>query len=267
MNEAYAPDGTTATNRYIYKDWLVLAITDASGALLETYTHGADLSGQIGGSAGGIGGILACTYYTAPAAPLFHHAALMGNIIALPDSFGGFASTFRYTPFGQLSARTGSIISRHLFSSKEFDSSANLYYYGYRYYSSPHHRWLTRDHIKERRDPNLYRFVLGNPIAYLDFFGLAASKDGRVAPNMMDSFSVTDLDCGNKLYCPSTECQILEKKYFELKTSAISVYNQLQSQHRSLENLANKINENTATVLLSGGTHVIIEVSIAGSSE
>lgn len=78
---------------------------------------------------------------------------------------------------------------------------------------------------------------------------------------------MTDLDCGNKLYCPSTECQILEKKYFELKTSAISVYNQLQSQHRSLENLANKINENTATVLLLGGTHVIIEVSIAGSSE
>jgi len=50
----YAADGTATTNRYIYKDWLVLAVTDGAGNLLETYTHGADLSGEVGGSAGGI---------------------------------------------------------------------------------------------------------------------------------------------------------------------------------------------------------------------
>ena len=42
-------------NRNLYQDWLVLAVTDGDGNVLETYTHGADLSGQVGGGAGGIG--------------------------------------------------------------------------------------------------------------------------------------------------------------------------------------------------------------------
>ncbi|MDR0993052.1 MAG: RHS repeat protein, partial [Verrucomicrobiota bacterium] len=53
--------GAVLTNRYLYHGWLVLAITDGSGEILETYTHGADLSGQIGGEAGGIGGLLSST--------------------------------------------------------------------------------------------------------------------------------------------------------------------------------------------------------------
>lgn len=36
----------------------MLAVTDGEGNVLETYTHGADLSGSVGGGAGGIGGIL-----------------------------------------------------------------------------------------------------------------------------------------------------------------------------------------------------------------
>ena len=50
----YAADGSAITNRYLYKDWLVLVVTDGEGNVLETYTHGADLSGEPGGSAGGI---------------------------------------------------------------------------------------------------------------------------------------------------------------------------------------------------------------------
>ena len=37
--------GVGVTNRYLYQDWLVLAVTDGAGNVLETYTHGADLSG------------------------------------------------------------------------------------------------------------------------------------------------------------------------------------------------------------------------------
>ncbi len=101
--EAIRSDG--AVDRYVYfpGSFLVLAVLDENNAPKELYTRGPDLSGTLSG-AGGIGGILACTYATGPV--LYHHADLMGNIIALTDPSGFVASTFRYTPFGQLSART-----------------------------------------------------------------------------------------------------------------------------------------------------------------
>ncbi|MBQ7251763.1 MAG: hypothetical protein IJS32_04090 [Kiritimatiellae bacterium] len=97
----------------------------------------------------------------------------MGNVIALTDASGSVTATFRYTPFGQLSARTGSVLPRYLFSSKEFDRTVGLYYYGYRYYAPRLGRWMTRDPIEEKGGINVYSF-LGNASAdRFDTLGLA----------------------------------------------------------------------------------------------
>ena len=143
----YAADGTATTNRYIYKDWLVLAITDGEGNVLETYTHGADLSGEVGGSAGGIGGILASTQAGGVAVYAYD---FNGNIVGVTDASGVVVSSLSYTPFGEVLARTGSFTPRYQFSTKEYSPRTGLNYYGYRYYSPNLGRWLSRDPLGEK---------------------------------------------------------------------------------------------------------------------
>ena len=166
--EAIRVDGTI--DRYVYfpGSFLVLAVLDGSNTPKELYTRGPDLSGTLS-SAGGIGGILACTY--ASGATYYSHADIMGNVIALTDASGSVVSTFRYTPFGQLSARTGTLLPRYLFSSKEFDRTASLYYYGYRYYSPRLARWMTRDPLEESEETWTYQYNRNASENYIDAWG------------------------------------------------------------------------------------------------
>ena len=172
--EAIRSDGTV--DRYVYfpGSFLVLAVLDETNAPKELYTRGPDLSGSLD-TAGGIGGILACTYSNAPTAPLYHHADLMGNVIALSDFSATLVSTFRYAPCGQLASCKGSL-ARHLFATKEWEAGTGLLYYGYRYYSTQLARWLQRDPAFEDASINLYCFVDNDGINTVDFLGNVTVK-------------------------------------------------------------------------------------------
>ncbi len=173
MHTDIRSDGTV--DRYVYfpGSFLVLAVLDENNAPKELYTRGPDLSGTLS-AAGGIGGILACTYATGPV--LYHHADLMGNIIALTDPSGSVASTFRYTPFGQIAGQTGVLVPRCLWASKEVDKSIGIIYYGYRYYLPCLGRWMTRDVLGEQQLVHRYEFVFNTPLDFLDAYGLEGEK-------------------------------------------------------------------------------------------
>lgn len=160
-----------SVERYVYfpDSFLVLAVLDGTNAVKEVYTRGPDLSGSLDG-VGGIGGLLAVM--DSSSVVRYYHADIMGNVVALTDASGSVVSTFRYTPFGQFSARTGSVLPRYLFSSKEFDRTANLYYYGYRYYFPRLGRWITRDPIGEKNVASLYSYVGNHVFNGLDALGL-----------------------------------------------------------------------------------------------
>ena len=168
--EAIRADGTV--DRYVYfpGTFLVLAVLDETNAPKEFYTRGPDLSGSLD-AAGGIGGILACTYPSSPTALFYHHADLMGNIIVLTDGVGGMACSLRYTSFGQLTSSTGAIFPRYQFSTKEFDVGTALNYYGYRYYSARDGRWLNRDPIVEQGGVNLYGALGNAAMTSVDYYG------------------------------------------------------------------------------------------------
>ncbi|MDD3662917.1 MAG: hypothetical protein PHT84_03560, partial [Candidatus Pacebacteria bacterium] len=156
------------TNRYIYKDWLVLAVVDGADNLLETYTHGADLSGQIGGNAGGIGGILADTSATNSH---FYHYDFNGNIIQLTDATATPVGCIEYSPYGEVLLKSGLFTPRHQFSTKEYDCHTGLNYYGYRFYLPNLGRWPNRDPIEERGGANLYTYVYNNIENMWDYMG------------------------------------------------------------------------------------------------
>jgi RHS repeat-associated protein len=99
--------------------------------------------------------------------------------------------------FGNLISSSGSLASTNTyrFSSKEFIPNVGIYYYLYRFYEPGLQRWLNRDpvselgfrllphspilrHIAKARfsktlRPNLFRFVLNDPLRRIDPLGLA----------------------------------------------------------------------------------------------
>jgi len=167
-------DGIATTNRYVYHGWAVLAVRDGQDTLLETYTHGIDLSGNMGG-AGGIGGILACTIDDGSTNRYVYHYGAQGNVINVTDADEETVATYTYSPFGIVLAKTGSFDSRYQFSTKEYDSTVGLNYYGYRYYSPQLGRWPSRDPIGELGGLNVYSFVLNAPTAWIDVHGMSPS--------------------------------------------------------------------------------------------
>ena len=76
--------------------------------------------------------------------------------------------------FGDIISKSGPLADffRHRFSTKYHEAETGLYYYGYRFYLPPNHRWLNRDPIEEKGSVNIYAFCANNPIANYD-------RDGR----------------------------------------------------------------------------------------
>lgn len=77
-----------------------------------------------------------------------------------------------YYPYGQTSF--GDFAKkRYRYSGKERDEESGLYYYGARYYAGWLGRWVSCDPIFSFVNPNPFLFVSGNPVKYIDDWGLA----------------------------------------------------------------------------------------------
>jgi len=181
-------DGLATTNKYVYHNWAVLAVLDGDDTMLETYTHGIDLSGSMGG-AGGIGGILAMTQVSdLSPQPFFYHYDAQGNVTQVSDLSPqpSIVATYTYSPFGIVLSKTGTYNSRYQFSTKEYDSAVGLNYYGYRYYNPQLGRWPSRDPIGQLGGMNLYAFVNNCPVCVIDPYGLVACSwaVGRCSRNV-----------------------------------------------------------------------------------
>ena len=198
-------DDPGSTNQYIYQGWLVLAVTDGEGNVLETYTHGADLSGKVGGGAGGIGGILASTQAGEAAC---YHYDFNGNVVNVSSSSNQTQlAKYTYSTFGEVLLKEGRFNSRYQFSTKEYDAISGLSYFGYRFYSPNLGRWLSRDPIGDisfarfylqedirfriERQGNTYDFCKNSPMRYYDFLGLECKciEDAEESYNVCMTFT------------------------------------------------------------------------------
>ncbi len=83
------------------------------------------------------------------------------------DTQGKIAGTALYSPYGKLLQSQGvqaNIAYAGLYHHKE----TGLYLATYRGYNPFTARWLNRDPIEENGGLNLYEYVSGNPISYVD---------------------------------------------------------------------------------------------------
>ncbi|MFV0339787.1 MAG: RHS repeat-associated core domain-containing protein, partial [Parachlamydiaceae bacterium] len=129
------------------------------------------------GLKGEIGGAVAIEIYDAVYAPQHDH---IGNVIALIDSQGHTAASYRYSAFGELETLSGDTLNNPWkFSSKYQDE--HLVHYGLRAYCPAIGRFLTKDPAGYETGPNPYSFLLNNPLSQIDLFGLKEES-----PNLYD---------------------------------------------------------------------------------
>jgi RHS repeat-associated protein len=76
-----------------------------------------------------------------------------------------------HLPFGQRSYVSGNS-PYHEFTGKPWDAESQMYYFPYRYYSPNMNRWTSPDPSELVDGPNVYAYVGGNPLSFMDSLGL-----------------------------------------------------------------------------------------------
>ena len=175
---------------FAYDGWNLIQehLTSDTSHLTNSYVWGLDLSGTLRG-AGGIGGLLSsCSFASNASHFAFYLFDANGNVGQLISTNDSILARYEYDPYGKLIKDVADVSVRNnpfRFSSKYLDSETGMYYYGYRYYSAESGRWVNRDPLEEQGGMNIYEFVLNNPIALFDAFGLLhmdGSAIGTVGP-------------------------------------------------------------------------------------
>ncbi|MBW4497542.1 MAG: hypothetical protein KME26_31650 [Oscillatoria princeps RMCB-10] len=105
---------------------------------------------------------------------VWHLADHLGTVRDLANSSGAVVSHLTYDSFGNVIAQTnGTIMTRYLFTGREFDEETGLHYYRARYYNGTVGRFLSEDPIGfAGGDANLYRYVGNSPLNATDPTGL-----------------------------------------------------------------------------------------------
>ena len=133
-----------------------------------------------------------------------------GNVTELYDGDSGeIVGQYEYDPYGNTIKAEGQAARENniRFSTKEYDSSTGLYYYGYRYYDPTTGRWPSRDPIEEEGGYNLYAFVANDGVNKWDVLGLCddcsgqdkGSKKAVISNTRETSQGVTDKEWANKM--------------------------------------------------------------------
>ncbi len=185
INWSSTPDTAAGADLiFLYDGWQCVAALKPDQSLFQAYVWGADLSGTMGG-AGGVGGLVMFRRVVAGGGTETYFSTYDGNgnvtglvkgeDAGVSSSAGSVSARYEYGPFGTLLRISGEPVALDnpfRFSTKYHDDTADLMYYGFRYYNPSTGRWLSRDPLEEKGGFNLYGFVYNNPQRYSDPLGL-----------------------------------------------------------------------------------------------
>lgn len=148
------------TNYYLYDHDFEIGKVTKEGAIVELKILGVGLQGDIGAA-------IAIELQDTPYIPVHD---FQGHVIALLTPDGSVADAYHLTAFGTLLQQTSYLQNPWIFASKRMEEG--LVYFGLRFYDPSLGRWLTPDPAGFIDGPNLYLYVLNNPLSRLDLFGL-----------------------------------------------------------------------------------------------
>jgi RHS repeat-associated protein len=149
------------TERYVYDGSDRILTVEANGTLKTYVTFGPAVDEPLG--AGGVDG------------RYFYHANHQGSIMALTDNVGSVITRYDYTPYGRTTETAAASANPFRYTGREYEAD-DLYYYRARYYDPTAGRFFSEDPIGfAAGDTNLYRYVGGNPVNFVD-------PSGNIAP-------------------------------------------------------------------------------------
>ena len=151
--------GPAGTSNYLYDGANAVTDVNASGAVVASYTQGAGIDEPLASVTG--------------TGTVFFEADGLGSITSL-SSATGVTDTYTYKPFG-ITTATGSNPNRFRFTGREWDQETGLYYYRARYYDPNIGRFLSEDPIGLQGGMNVYGYVAGRPLNWVDPSGTEMS--------------------------------------------------------------------------------------------
>lgn len=149
---------TGAITNLLYDGSDLIAEYDSTGAVLRRYVHGPGIDEPRVWYEG-----------STTTAKNWLYADHLGSIVATANSAGTSTATYSYGPYGEPNT-TGGI--RFRYTGQQLIGPLNLYYYKARFYSPALGRFLQTDPIGYADDMNLYAYVRGNAVNYIDPLGL-----------------------------------------------------------------------------------------------
>lgn len=149
------------TERYLYQGQNEIGACDTAGRITQLRLLG-------NGKGAEIGAAVAIEIGNSTYVPVHDHNGNVGCLLSLS---GELLETYRYSAYGEELFDEALIPWR--FASKRFDAESGFVYFGRRYYDPSIGRWVTPDPIGREGGPNLYAYVLNNPLSHFDLYGLS----------------------------------------------------------------------------------------------
>jgi|GEM_PF-2227018 len=128
-----------------------------------------------------------------------YHYDYRGSVVAVTDINGTVTDTIRYNAYGSVYARTGSANLIFGYNGRDgvLTDPNGLLYMRARYYDPLLKRFMNCDiltgSIANPSTLNLYAYVNGDPISYVDPFGMSAERinNNKVIDNLRDLYNFT----------------------------------------------------------------------------
>ncbi len=137
-------------------------------------------------AAGGVGGLVLLRTQAGVFRPI---CDFRGNVLALLDESGDIAESYRYDGFGRTrvfdgtgAELTGSALGNPFgFACKRYDPTTALCHFGARWYDPALGRFLSPDPLGFVDGPNRYAYCAGDPVNFVDPWGLCGRRAGLFA--------------------------------------------------------------------------------------
>ncbi|NJO16289.1 MAG: hypothetical protein HC877_11210 [Thioploca sp.] len=178
------PSGSLTKTRYFYDNARVIEEQDIGGVTQATYVYGNYVDEVLTMDRGGQ------VYY--------YHQNALWSVEAVTDSTAAVVERYSYDAYGFVNVTDGvggsvpsnawgtphsAVGNPYLFTGRQLDEEAGLYYYRARYYDSGKGRFLQRDPMGYVDGMNMYQYAGGNPRNAMDpsgsvFYGNRCGRGG-----------------------------------------------------------------------------------------
>ena len=150
--------------RYVYDGYDIVLEYDGSNTLAARYSHGDRIDQPLSMERGGDS--------------YFYHTDHLRSVRTLTDASGVVVNSYDYDTYGRVESVIEGVTNPFTYTGRERDPESGLYFYRARYYDPETGRFINQDPIGFlSRDPNLFRYVKGNPVNFNDPLGLISWDD------------------------------------------------------------------------------------------